>query len=111
VHEESREHLGIAAERLRELAISLSTGEKPRYLGSIMSKLVTAEYDASQNTLRLVEPLDGVQDHATVQVQVIEPENEKKPEPPWMALRGSLSKEAGEELSQALNELFPPWDE
>ena len=78
-----------------------------------MSKVVTAEYDATQNTLRLVEPLDGVRDHekVQVQVQVIAPEGEKKPEQPWMALRGSLSKEAGEELSQALNDLFPPWDE
>jgi hypothetical protein len=76
-----------------------------------MNKVVTAEYDATQNTLRLVEPLDGVRDHEQVQVQVIAPESEKKPEQPWMALRGSLSKEAGEELSQALNELFPPWDE
>ena len=75
-----------------------------------MSKLVTAEYDATQNTLRLVEPLDGVRDHATVQLQVIDAEIEKKPEQPWMALRGSLSKEAGEELSRIVNEMFPPWD-
>lgn len=75
-----------------------------------MAIVVTAEYDATQNTLRLVEPLDGVRDHEKVQVQVIATEGEK-PEPPWMALRGSLSKEAGEELSQALDELFPPWNE
>lgn len=74
-----------------------------------MSKVVTAEYDATQNILRLDEPLEGVRDHEMVQVQVIAAEKEK-PEPPWMALRGSLSKEAGEELSQAVNEMFPPWD-
>jgi hypothetical protein len=71
-----------------------------------MSKVLTAEYDATQNTLRLVEPLDGVGDHEKVQVQVIATEREK----PWMALRGSLSKEAGEELSRIVNEMFPPWD-
>jgi hypothetical protein len=74
-----------------------------------MTKVVTAEYDAAQNTLRLVEPLDGVRDHEKVQVQVIA--TESAPQPGWLALRGSLSKEAGDELAQALNELFPPWND
>jgi hypothetical protein len=30
-------------------------------------------------------------------------------ERPWLALSGSLSKEADEALSSALDELFPPW--
>ncbi|HEU4887462.1 MAG TPA: hypothetical protein VFV49_06225 [Thermoanaerobaculia bacterium] len=75
-----------------------------------MTKVVTAEYDAAQNTLRLVEPLDGVRDHEKVQVQVIATEGEKAPNATSMALRGSLSKEAGEELSRIVNEMFPPWD-
>jgi hypothetical protein len=74
-----------------------------------MTKVVTAEYDAAHNTLRLVEPLDGVRDHEKVQVQVIAPDTAAQP--PWMALRGSLSKEAGDELAQALDELFPPWND
>jgi len=74
-----------------------------------MTKVVTAEYDATQNTLRLVEPLDGVRDHEKVQVQVIA--TEPAAQPGWTALRGSLSKEAGDELAQALDELFPPWND
>ncbi len=72
---------------------------------------VTAEYDAEQKTLRLVEPLDGVRDHETVQVQVITNGGSATPEPAWMRLRGSLSKEAGDELAQAIDEMFPPWNE
>ena len=79
-----------------------------------MVKVVTAEYDEAQNILRLVEPLDGVRDHEKVQVQVMANTIEATPvenaEPAWIALRGSLDKEAGEELSRAVNELFPPWD-
>jgi hypothetical protein len=74
-----------------------------------MVKVVTAEYDAAQNTLRLVEPLDGVRDHQQVQVQVIATPVEEA-EPAWIALRGSLSKEAGDDLARALDELFPPWE-
>jgi hypothetical protein len=76
-----------------------------------MTKVVTAEYDAAHNTLRLVEPLDGVRDHETVQVQVIAPEAADAAAPAWFALRGSLSKEAGEELASAIDELFPPWND
>jgi hypothetical protein len=35
-----------------------------------MSRAVIAEYDASENTLRLVEPLKGVSDHAKVRVSI-----------------------------------------
>ena len=81
-------------------------------MAGIMSKIVMAEYDATENALRLKEPLDGVRDGEMVQVRVIASGEETgKVESSAMALRGSLSKEAGEELSQALNELFPPWDE
>lgn len=82
----------------------------PRYLDRIMVKVVTAEYDAAQNTLRLVEPLDGVRDHEKVQVQVIATETGKTANAGSLALRGSLSKEAGDELSRIVNEMFPPWD-
>jgi hypothetical protein len=74
-----------------------------------MTKVVTAEYDAAQNTLRLAEPLDGVRDHEKVQIQVIANPVEDAV-PAWIALRGSLEKEAGEELSRLVNEMFPPWD-
>jgi hypothetical protein len=75
-----------------------------------MRKVVTAQYDATQNTLRLVEPLDGVRDHETVQVRVItNGEETGKTESSSMALNGILSEEAGEELSRLVNEMFPPW--
>lgn len=76
-----------------------------------MTKTVKAKYDARQKTLRLVEPLDGVRDHETVEVQVVANDHERNgEEPEWMALAGSLSKEAGDELARAVNELFPPWE-
>jgi len=31
---------------------------------------MVAEYDATENTLRLVEPLEGVSDHAKVRVSI-----------------------------------------
>ena len=74
-----------------------------------MTKVVTAEYDAAQSALRLLEPLDGVRDHEKVQVQVIP--TEAKAKSTWSDLRGSLSKEAGDDLARALNEMFPPWND
>lgn len=74
-----------------------------------MTKVVTAEYDAAQNALRLVEPLDGVRDHQKVQVQVIA--TEVNAQAGWIALHGSLPKEAADDLARALNELFPPWND
>jgi len=35
-----------------------------------MSRAFVAEYDATENTLRLVEPLKGVSDHAKVRVSI-----------------------------------------
>lgn len=75
-----------------------------------MTKVVTAEYDAAHNILQLVEPLDGVADHEKVQIQVIAADGGNDV-PAWMALRGSLSKEAGEDLASAIDELFPPWND
>jgi hypothetical protein len=74
-----------------------------------MRKVVTAEYDAAQNVLRLLEPLDGVRDHQMVQVQVIA--TEAKAPSGWIELEGSLSKEAGDDLARAVNEMFPPWND
>jgi hypothetical protein len=74
-----------------------------------MTKVVTAEYDAEQNTLRLDEPLEGVRDHEKVQVHVVA--GEEPPEKKGISsLDGILSAEAGEELSRLVNEMFPPWD-
>ncbi|HEX3577228.1 MAG TPA: hypothetical protein VHY33_01590 [Thermoanaerobaculia bacterium] len=35
-----------------------------------MSRAMVAEYDAAENTLRLVEPLKGVSDHAKVRISI-----------------------------------------
>lgn len=77
-----------------------------------MSKVITAEYDAAHKTLQLVEPLEGVRDHETVQVQVnLQPDVVADPERPWVSLSGIMSEEDGKEFADAINEMFPPWDE
>jgi hypothetical protein len=48
-----------------------------------------------------------------VQLQFIAssaPEPPSEPERPWLAMRGIMSKEDGEDFARALNELFPPWE-
>ncbi len=35
-----------------------------------MSRAIVAEYDATENTLRLAEPLAGVKDHEKVRVSI-----------------------------------------
>jgi hypothetical protein len=73
-----------------------------------MGKVLKAEYDAEQNALRFVEPLDGVNDHDEADVIST---TKVDSEPPWMAFSGVLSEEAGEELSRLVNEMFPPWND
>lgn len=80
-----------------------------------MSKVLTAEYDAEQNTLRLAEPLEGVADHEKVTVTVLPPAAPSRispdPERPWLAYSGVLSKEAGDDLARVIDEMFPPWND
>jgi hypothetical protein len=68
-----------------------------------MGKVVKAEYHAETQMLRLLEPLDGFQDHEQVTADV----NKVAPERPWKSLRGILSKEAGDDLARAIDEMFP----
>lgn len=84
----------------------------PAFRGIVMrmTKVVTAEYDAAQNALRLIEPLDGVRDHEKVTVQVIATTEKVGAQPAWKALEGTLSKEAADDLQRAVDELFPPWE-
>ena len=72
-----------------------------------MARVLKAKYDASQNVFRLVEPLKGFKDDEMVTMTVEDPVD---PGRPWLALEGSLSKEAGESLARAVKELFPPWE-
>jgi len=69
---------------------------------------VRAEYVAEERILKLAEPLEGVADHAPVEVTVTP--TSPDPDRPWLAFSGSLSKEAGEDFARALNEFFPPWE-
>ena len=69
-----------------------------------MGRIVKAEYDAEQQTLRLLEPLEGFADRAQVTAVV---EKADEPERPWKSLRGILSKEAGDDLARAIDEMFP----
>ena len=75
-----------------------------------MSKVVDVEYDAAANVLRLAEPLAGVEDHAKMRVvletPVPAPAGDDDPRP-WMKFAGILSREAGEDLARAVEEMFP----
>jgi len=68
-----------------------------------MTRIVKAEYDAEHQTLRLLEPLEGFEDHDQVTAVV----NKADPQRPWKTLRGILSKEAGDDLARAIDEMFP----
>ena len=68
-----------------------------------MTRIVKAEYDAEHQTLRLLEPLEGFEDHDQVTAVI----NRAHDQGPWQSLRGILSKEAGDELAQAIDEMFP----
>ena len=70
-----------------------------------MSIAIKAEYDEKLRVLRLAEPLHGVRDHEQVVVTVEATATDTKR--PWMALEGSLSLEAGESFSKAVEEMFP----
>lgn len=70
-----------------------------------MSKVVTVEYDADANVLRLEEPLEGIADHARLQVTLEKPAQDE--DRPWLKFRGSLSKEDGDDIAARIEEMFP----
>lgn len=72
-----------------------------------MRKKITARYDAENNVLRLVEPLEGVANEEKVTVEVETAAVATKAGPPWAHLRGTLSKEAGDEMARIIAEEFP----
>lgn len=71
-----------------------------------MPKTVAAEYLAEEQTLKLDEPLDGVADHARVQVFLTT--GAAPVSRPWIDLKGSLPKEAIEEWRSSLAALAAP---
>jgi hypothetical protein len=72
-----------------------------------MSKVILVEYDAKSQSLKLPEPLPGVEDHEKLKV-AIEKDSASIERRPWMALRGSLPAEAAEELARNLAEAAAP---
>ena len=74
--------------------------------GKDMPKTVTAEYLAGEQKLKLDEPLEGVADHARVQVFLTTAAAPVSR--PWLDLKGSLPKEAIEEWRSSLAALSAP---
>jgi hypothetical protein len=74
-----------------------------------MSKIVSAEYDAAANVLRLVEPVEGLEDHEHVKV-TIEQEPVPTAESSWREFAGIMEGERGEEFARVIEEMFPPWN-
>jgi hypothetical protein len=65
-----------------------------------MSRAIIAEYDASENALRLVEPLIGLKDHEMVRVSI---ETEVESGDPLTRLAG-LNAPSGD-IQQMLSEI------
>ena len=68
-----------------------------------MTKVVKAEYDAEHQTLRLLEPLEGLENGAQVTAVV----NSDQPDHPLKAVSGILDDEAGESFARAVEKMFP----
>jgi hypothetical protein len=64
-----------------------------------MNKHIRAEYDADTESLRLIGPLDGIENHRQILIAVEEKTGESHD---WCALRGSLPPEAAEDLRRFL---------
>ncbi len=70
-----------------------------------MTKVVRAEYDAARHALKLVEPVEGLEDHDQVEVTI-----DKRVETgaeSWRPFVGCLAGPAGDELARAIDEMFP----
>jgi hypothetical protein len=69
-----------------------------------MGTVIRAKFDAEHQTLRLLEPVEGFANDEEVSVII---DKQIDPMRPWVALKGSLSKEAGDSLAAAIQEMFP----
>lgn len=70
-----------------------------------MSTVIEAEYIAAENVLKLSAPLEGVEDHARLEVE-IKPAAAPRTEQPWMKLAGSVSAEDGRAVAKAIRDGF-----
>jgi hypothetical protein len=64
-----------------------------------MNRHIRARYDAATKSLRLIDPLEGIENHQEIVIVV-----EERPEDlqDWRALRGSLPAEAAEDIRRVL---------
>ncbi|HUR80012.1 MAG TPA: hypothetical protein VM733_04560 [Thermoanaerobaculia bacterium] len=72
-----------------------------------MSKVMDARYDAKQNVFRLAEKPEDIPDDAEVTLSA---RVKTLPVRSVVEFRGRLSKEAGDSLADAIEEMFPPWE-
>lgn len=69
-----------------------------------MGRTIKAEYIAEENILKLTQPLEGVRNHANLEVEIKEePQAQNQP---WLRLAGSLPDEEGRALARAVREAF-----
>lgn len=70
-----------------------------------MGKVVKAEYDAATHALKLVEPVEGLEDREQVDVTIdkrFEADGES-----WRPFVGCLAGPAGDDFARAIDEMFP----
>ena len=70
-----------------------------------MNPVIEAEYIAGENVLKLSAPLEGIQDHALLEVE-IKHASVPSADQPWMRVAGSLSAEDGCAVAKAIREGF-----
>jgi hypothetical protein len=69
-----------------------------------MRRTIKVEYIAEENILKLTQPLEGVRNHANLEVEIRElPLAQNQP---WLSLAGSLPDEEGRALARAVREAF-----
>jgi len=68
-----------------------------------MSKVLKAEYDDVTNTLRLLEPVEGIAAHEEVLVTIVQQTRKK----PWRDLENCLTGENAESFGRAIEEAYP----
>lgn len=71
-----------------------------------MSKVILAEYDAESQSLKLPEPLPGVEDHEKLRVSIEEVPAAAEADLPWLSCEGSFDPESGRQIAQAIQDAF-----
>ncbi|HEX3070248.1 MAG TPA: hypothetical protein VHX14_16905 [Thermoanaerobaculia bacterium] len=64
-----------------------------------MNKHIRAEYDADTESLRLIDPLEGIKNHQLILIAVEETQEDVRD---WRTLRGSLPSDAAEDIRRVL---------